>query len=437
MNDADAATVRRVAWRLMPLLTLLYFISILDRSNISVAALTMNHDLGLSAAEYGFAAGIMAIPYMLFEVPSNLALEKFGPRPWIARIMITWGIVAAGQALVWNASSLYWARALLGAAEAGFVPGVLLYMTRWFPAAYRGRMIAIFFLGIPVSLVIGTPMSGLILGMDGLFGVRGWQWVFIIEGIPAVLFGILLPVLMPNDLRSATFLSTTERDRLAAKLDAEHAMRQHETRQGLLGALIDIRVLLLCLAYYGIAPLNNGVVTFLPLTLKAYGVSNTAATFLAAIPYAFGAIGMVVLGRLADRPGKRALANYLALTISVVGLLAAAYIDTPGLRFAAICVAGVGVFSCMPVFWGLPTGILSGSAAAAGIALVNCLAQFGSFVNPVVIGRIVDATGSVNGGLLFLAGMAVMAMVVLTIIFAIWGRPEAEIPRGAALSGSD
>jgi MFS transporter, ACS family, tartrate transporter len=439
LTDPDAATVRRVAWRLMPLLTLCYFVSILDRSNIGVAALTMNHDLGLTATAFGLAAGIFAIPYMLFEVPSNLALVRFGPRLWIARIMFTWGIVAAAQAFVWNANSLYFARALLGAAEAGFVPGVLLYMTLWFPAAYRGRMIAIFFLGIPVSLVIGTPVSGLILGMDGLFGLHGWQWLYITEAVPALLLGILLRVLLPGDLRTARFLTPLERQRLTERLEAEHAERQRTpgTRSSLFGALLDPRVLLLCFAYYGIAGLNNGVVTFLPLVLKAYGVTSLQATFLATIPYAFGALGMIVLGRFADKPGQRALANYLALAISIIGLVGSAYIESPGARMIAICVAAVGVFAAMPVFWGLPTGILSGAPAAVGIALVNALAQLASFVNPIVIGVIRDRTGNFNGGLLWLAVMAVMATLVLTIIFAVWGKPEATPPQGAAMSASD
>ncbi len=439
MQDPDEAVVRRVMWRVLPLLTFCYFVSILDRSNIGVAALTMNKDLNLSASEFGLAAGIFAIPYMLFELPSNLALVRVGARPWIARIMFTWGVVAAGQALVWNANSLYVARALLGAAEAGFVPGALLYMTLWFPAAYRGRVIAIFFLGIPVALAIGTPLSGLILGMDGLLGLRGWQWLFVTEAIPALLLAIALPLLLPVSVRKARFLAPEERARLAARLDAETAERARAggAHPSLLRVVLNPRILLLALAYYGIAGLNNGVVTFLPLVMRDYGVTNMQATLFAVIPYTFGAVGMLVLGRLGDRPGRRALANYLALAISIIGLVASAYVSGAAFRLMAVCVAGVGVFAVMPVFWGLPTGVLAGTAAASGLALVNALAQFASFVNPWVIGIIRDRTGSFNGGLLWLAAMAVMSTVVLTLIFALWGRGEPAMQRGAVLSGTD
>ena len=426
MVDPDAAMVRRLTWRLVPLLTFSYFVAVLDRSNIGVAALTMNHDLGLSMTAFGVAAGVFFVPYVLLELPSNLALARFGARLWIARIMFTWGLVSGAHAFVWNADSLYAARALLGAAEAGLVPGVIFYITLWFPAAYRGRIIAAFFTGIPIALVLGSPLSGLLLELDGLGGLRGWQWIYLLEAVPALALAVAIPFIMPAGPDEARFLTAAERDRLNARLAAERVGRTTAAGPAaLLRTLFSARVLLLCLAYYGLTNLNGAISTFLPLILQEFGVSNLGASFLAAIPYACGGIGMVVLGRFADRPGLRAWANYSALSISAVGLIGAALITAPALKLLALCFTAFGVFGAMPVFWGLPTAILSGTAAAGGIALVNALGNLSSVVNPWVIGMIRDATGSFNGGLFWLAGMATMSIVVISIIFALWGLPDA------------
>ncbi|MFC0407211.1 MFS transporter [Roseomonas elaeocarpi] len=430
MNDPDDEIVRKLTWRLVPLLTFCYFVAILDRANVGVAALTMNDDLGLSASAFGVAAGIFFVPYVLLELPSNLALARFGARLWIARIMFTWGLLSSAHAFVWDAPSLYVARALLGAAEAGFVPGVIFYLTLWFPAAYRGRIIAAFFTGIPIALVFGTPVSGLLLGLDGLAGLRGWQWMYLLEGLPALLLAVVLPFILPADPAQARFLTPEERVRLETRLAAERREREglFSGNHNLLAALLSPRVLLLCLGYYGLTNLNGAVSTFLPQILKGFGVSNLQASFLAAIPYIFGAAGMLLLGRLADRPGRRGLANYVALTVSALGLAASAATDDPMLKMVALCVTAFGVFGAMPVFWGLPTAILTGTAAAGGIALVNALGNLSSVVNPWVIGLIRDATGSFNGGLLWLALMAVMSILVITVIFLLWGRAEPGRP---------
>ena len=336
MNDPDAAIVRKLTWRLMPLLTFGYFVAVLDRSNVGVAALTMNHDLGLSMTAFGVAAGIFFVPYVVLELPSNLALARFGARLWMARIMITWGLISAAHALVWNATSLYVARAALGAAEAGFVPGVIFYITLWFPAAYRGRIIAAFFIGIPIALVFGSPVSGLLLGLDGVMGLHGWQWIYLLEAVPALALGVAIPFLLPSNPQTATFLTDDERTRLVRRLALEQQERSAGPQQTLWRSIVSPRVLLLALAYYGLTNLNGAISTFLPQILRELGgVSNLQASALAAIPYAFGAVGMVVLGRFADQPGRRGLANYLALVISAVGLLAAAATDDPALKMAA------------------------------------------------------------------------------------------------------
>ena len=429
MNDPDAAIVRKLTWRLMPLLTFGYFVAVLDRSNVGVAALTMNHDLGLSMTAFGVAAGIFFVPYVVLELPSNLALARFGARLWMARIMITWGLISAAHALVWNATSLYVARAALGAAEAGFVPGVIFYITLWFPAAYRGRIIAAFFIGIPIALVFGSPVSGLLLGLDGVMGLHGWQWIYLLEAVPAVALGVAIPFLLPSNPQTATFLTDDERTRLVRRLALEQQERSAGPQQTLWRSIVSPRVLLLALAYYGLTNLNGAISTFLPQILRELGgVSNLQASALAAIPYAFGAVGMVVLGRFADQPGRRGLANYLALVISAVGLLAAAATDDPALKMAALCFGAFGVFAAMPVFWGLPTALLSGTAAAGGIALVNALGNLSSVVNPWVIGMIRDSTGSFNGGLLWLVGMAVMSIGGVSLILSLWGSNANPVP---------
>jgi ACS family tartrate transporter-like MFS transporter len=430
MAVSEPEIIRKLAWRLMPLLIFSYFVAVLDRANVGVAALTMNHDLGLSAADFGFAAGIFFVPYVLLELPSNLVLARVGARLWIARIMFTWGLFAAAHAFIWNASGLYVVRALLGAAEAGFVPGVIFYLSLWFPALYRGRIIAGFFVGIPIALVIGTPISSLLLGLDGLAGLKGWQWMYLLEALPALVLAVLIPFLMPDRPEAATFLTEPERDWLARTLERERAARVAQGGGGhhLLAALFSPQMLLLALTYYGLTNLNGAISTFLPLILKSFGLTNTGAGFVAAVPYAFGALGMVLLGRFADQPGRRGAALYWALGISLVGLLMAGIANDPTTKLVALCFGAIGVFGCMPVFWGLPTGLLTGTVAAGGLALINSLGNLSSVVNPWVIGLIRDSTGSYDGGLFWLAAMAVLSIVTITIVFQLWGRPERVAP---------
>ena len=422
MTDPDAALVRKLTWRLMPLLTFGYYVAVLDRSNVGVAALTMNHDLSLSMTAFGVAAGIFFVPYVVLELPSNLALARFGARLWLARIMITWGLISGAHALVWNASSLYVARAALGAAEAGFVPGVIFTITLWFPTAYRGRIISAFFLGIPIALVFGSPVSGLLLGLDGVLGLHGWQWIYLLEAVPALALGIAIPFLLPDSPPHAAFLTEAERAQLLHRLALERQEHSTVGHRGFWRALFSPRVLLLALGYYGLTNLNGAISTFLPQILRELGgVNNLAASALSAIPYAFGAVGMMVLGRYADQPGRRGLANYLALLISASGLLAAAATADPVMKMLALCFGSFGVFAAMPVYWGIPTALLSGTAAAGSIALVNALGNLSSVVNPWVIGLIRDTTGSFDGGLVWLAAMAVMSIIAVTAILSLWG----------------
>jgi MFS transporter, ACS family, tartrate transporter len=435
----ESTVMRKLSFRLLPVLVVGYLVAIIDRANLGVAALTMNADLGLSAAAFGVAASVFFIPYVLLEVPSNLALQRFGARLWIARIMLTWGIFSGLHALVWNAESLYVARALLGAAEAGFFPGVIFYLTQWFPAHHRGRILAAFTAGIPIALVIGTPLSGLLLQLEGWMGLHGWQWMYIIEALPAIALAFAIPFLLPNTVADATFLTTEEKDWLTTTLDRERQAREAVSgpKHSLLRSLLSPQVLVFALCYYGLTNLNGAVSTFLPQILEPFGLGNTATTFVAAIPYLFGLVGMLVIGRLADRPGRRAAALYLALGISVVGLVAAATFDQPALELVSLCVAAFGVFGVLPAFWGLPTALLAGTAAAGSIALINALGNLSSVVNPAVIGVIRERTGDFDGGLLWLAGMAVLAMVVLTVIVRVWGSAERRVTAASVEAGTD
>jgi MFS family permease len=418
MAVSERGVVRKLTWRLIPILIAAYFIAIVDRSNIGVAALTMNQDLGLSATAFGFAAGVFFVSYVLLELPSNLALARFGARLWIARIMATWGLISSAHAFAWDAGSLYTLRALLGAAEAGLFPGVIFYLTLWFPAAYRGRIVSAFMIGIPIALVIGTPISALLLQLEGTLGLRGWQWMYLLEGLPAMILAAFIPFILPSSPQEAKFLSPQERDWLIQRLDQEKTRRADSAghRASVFKALFSPQVLLFCMMYYGLTNLNGAISTFLPQILKEFGFAALQTGLLATIPYAFGAIGMVGLGYLADRPGKRVLANYAALAIAISGLLAAAATNNSSLKLAAHSLAAIGAFGAMPVFWGLPTSVLGAATAAAAIALINALGNLSSVVNPWVIGILRDATGDYNGGLHWLAAMAVMSMIVLTII---------------------
>ncbi|MEX0492529.1 MFS transporter [Raoultella terrigena] len=416
-SEIEKRVIRKLSWRLIPLLIACYVIAVIDRANIGVAALTMNADIGLSAASFGLAAGLFFVPYALLELPSNLLMERIGARWWIARIMVTWGIISGAHIFVWNENSLYVMRALLGAAEAGFFPGIVFYLTMWFPAAWRGRIIASFMTGIPIALIIGTPISSLLLELHGWMGLSGWQIMFLIEAIPAVVLGLIVPFALPDKPKDAKFLEAEEQRWLMATLAAEQKKLPPRGHGGLLKALFSPLVLLFSLTYYGLANLNGAVSTFLPLIISETGLSHVQTGFITIIPYIFGLIGMLVLGRIADRPGSRLLANYAALLISCLGLLCVAWFDNSLLKMAFLCGSAFGFFGAMPVFWGLPAQFFPASVVAGSIALINALGSIASVVNPWVIGVIRDRSGSYNGGFYWLAAMALLSIITLSIIF--------------------
>jgi len=409
----ETMTIRTVTKRLVPFLIICYFVAYLDRVNVGFAALTMNKDLGLSQTMFSFGAGIFFLSYFIFEVPSNLFLERFGARKWIARIMITWGILSGSTAFVTGEYSFYFVRVLLGVAEAGFFPGIIFYLTLWFPAIYRARIIGMFMAAIPLSSVLGAPVSGYLLGFDGVYGLHGWQWLFIIEAIPALILAVVVLFYLTDRPADATWLPPDQRQWLATRLTQERQQRESARHFSVVQALLNPHVLLLALVYFGAVAGNYGIGFFLPQIVKAFGLTNLETGFVTAIPYIVGTISIVYWGRHSDRTGERRFHAAFALAVAAAGIAASTFLPDPVLKMVALSVAAMGVFGALPVFWTLPTAFLSGASAAGGIAIVNSIGNLSGFFGPYLMGYLKDQTGSFNAGLLCLAGFNVMAMVIV------------------------
>ena len=412
----EARTIARVSARLIPFLILCYVVAYLDRVNIGFAALTMNRDLQLSSTAFGFGAGIFFVAYFFFEVPSNLILERVGARRWIARIMFTWGLVSGATAFVSGETSFYAVRILLGVAEAGFFPGLIFYLTLWFPAAYRARIIGYFMAAIPLSSVIGAPISGALLGLDGILGLKGWQWLFILEALPALLLAFVVYAFLTDRPAEAAWLRPEERDWLVDRLRQEDAIRQAARRYSIRQALVEPTVLALSAVYFGAVALNYGLSFFLPQIVKAFGVSNLQAGLITALPYVGGTIAIVWWGRHSDRTLERRFHVAGPLFLASLAIAASTALQNPVLKMLALTIAGVGFFGCLPVFWTLPTAFLSGAAAAGGIALINAIGNLAGFAGPYVVGYLRDATGSYAPGLLSLAGTGFIAAIIVLVV---------------------
>jgi ACS family tartrate transporter-like MFS transporter len=402
-SDLETSTIRAISWRLIPFLVLAYFFSYLDRVNLGFAALTMNAELKFSPTVFAWGAGIFFIGYFIFEVPSNLALEKFGASRWIARIMVTWGIISALMALVSGVWSFYGLRFLLGVAEAGFFPGIILYLTYWYPAEYRARFLAAFAVAVPVSSVIGAPISGLLLGLDGAMGFKGWQWLFIIEGIPSVLLGIVTWFYLTDRPAKADWLTAEQKAWLSAKLESEIAAKQAAKHLTLGQALASPKVITLSLIYFGFVGALYGMQFWLPQIIKAFGFTNAQTGFVAAVPYLFGTVAMILWARHSDATRERVAHVGLPLLLTAVALGICGYMDNPYVTMVALIVAAIGIFGTFAVFWTLPTAWLSGTAAAGAIALINSIGNLAGFGGPYLIGWVKEATGSTSTGLLVLA----------------------------------
>src|SRR6516164_5695231 len=409
MDMAARCASRKAAWRLIPFLTLCYVIAFLDRVNIGFAALTMNKELDLTAEMFGFGAGIFFFGYFIFEVPSNLILERVGARRWIARIMISWGVISASFAFVPsisailqglgvlffdNARTFYLMRFIFGAAEAGFFPGVILYLTYWFTADERARWVGVFFTGIALSSVIGGPISGFVLDtLDRSMGLSGWQWLFIVEGVPSVLVGLWALRHLTDKPIEAAWLDPDERVALQARIDHERKSREAIRHYKLGEALINPRVLGLSLVYFGIVSGVYGLVYWSPQIVKGVaidigldkvtGVSINALTgYLVAVPYAFAIVAMIWWTRHSDVTHERVWHVVCPIVVSGLALIASAYLGNPVLAAVALTICAMGIYPATATFWTLPTGFLTGSAAAGGIALINSIGNLGGFIGP-------------------------------------------------------
>jgi MFS transporter, ACS family, tartrate transporter len=417
ITDLERQTMSRVARRLLPLLMACYFVAYLDRVNVGFASLTMNKALGFTSAVYGFGGGIFFLGYFIFEVPSNVLLSKVGARVWIARILITWGIISACTAFIAGPVSFYSVRFLLGIAEAGFFPGIILYLTWWFPSYYRSRIVGVFMAAIPISNILGSLVSGFLLDLDGWLGIAGWQWLFIMEAAPAVILGVVFWLYMTDWPSQASWLMPAQRDWLIARLAAEQSQREAIRHYSLKQALLDKRVLLLSLVYFGGTFAGYGIVLFQPQIVHRLAAGFGMTGIINAIPYVFAAGAMVLWGRHSDHTGERPRHVAIAYAVGAAGLIATALMTDPVLTMVTLVVAAMGQSSTGPTFWSLPTAMLSGTAAAGGIALINALGNLGGFFGPYLFGLIKDASdGSFTFGLMALAlGPILSALVVLAL----------------------
>ncbi len=404
-HDPASTAVDKVSRRLIPFLFLLYALNFLDRVNVGFAALSMNSDLGFGPAVYGFGAGVFFLGYCLFEVPSNLVLYRIGARLWIARIMISWGLIASAMLLVRTTASFYGLRFLLGVAEAGFFPGIIFYLTYWYPARERARAYAWFLAAIPICGVIGGPVSGALLGLDGWLGLRGWQWLFLLEGIPSVVVGLLVLRLLPDRPHAARWLSPAERNWLEDSLEAERAGQVGAHGATLGKALRSPVVWWLGACYFLLVVALYGFALWLPQLLKATGrFSNFEVGVITAIPYSVAAVGMVLVGRRSDRTGERHFHLALPALAGAAGFVAVTRAESTALLVAALSLTAFGVLGWLGPFWALPTAFLREQGAAGAIALINSMGAVGGFVGPYLIGKVREQTGSFTMGLLLLAG---------------------------------
>ncbi len=430
-RTVEQSAMRKVYLRIMPFAILTYFFCYLDRINVGFAALTMNKDIGLDPAMYGMAAGAFFWGYVLFEVPSNIILEQVGARLWIARIMVTWGLISGATALARGPLSFMAIRFLLGLAEAGLFPGFVLYFTYWFPDAHRARINSGFTLALPIAVASGAPVSTALLGLDGFLGLRGWQVMYIFEAIPTVLIGIVAFFYLTDRPAEAHWLTPAEQGWLDQTI--AHERRRIETHHGvgLWRSFFDPKVLLLSLNYIGIVTASLGLLLFLPQIIKGLGVSNMQVGWLTMIPYIAGAISMIVCGWISDRIGDRRWSLFVTCVISTAGLVFAGLTVGSWWSLVGVVVATIGFYGTKGPFWSMPTMFLTGPAAAAGIAWINSLGNLGGFFGPSIVGWAKQLSGSFAGGLYALALFALLSAVVS--LFGLRIRDAIRTPETAVL----
>jgi ACS family tartrate transporter-like MFS transporter len=415
-NAIEKAAMRKVYLRILPLTVLMYFLCYIDRINVSFAALTMNKDIGLDSLTYGLSASAFYLGYVVFEVPSNLVMDKVGARLWLARIMISWGLISALTACVIGPNSFLLVRFLLGVGEAGLFPGTILLFTYWFPDAHRGRIIGSFTLALPVSVALGAPISTAILEhMDGVLAVKGWQWIYILEAVPTVLVGFFVLMAMTDRPINAKWLTEPERTWLSSTLEAERRAVETGGKYSVLRGMTNVKVLLLSVNYLGIVTASLGLLLFAPQIIKSLGASNMSTGYATSLAYVCGAVSMILFGWLSDRLGDRRWLLTLTCSLATVGLVIAGATMGTWWSLAGMCLATVGFYGTKGPFWAMPTMILTGAAAAGGIAFINAFGNIGGAVGPAVVGWLKDATGSYAGGLYGLAAFTAVSAVIAAV----------------------
>jgi MFS transporter, ACS family, tartrate transporter len=419
----EVRTMKQVALRIVPFLMVCYFVAFVDRVNLGFAALQMVKDLHLSPTVFGFGGGVFFVSYFLCEVPSNLFLEKFGARRWLARIMITWGVLAGAMALVKGPQSLYLMRLLLGAAEAGFFPGVILYLTYWFPAEYRARIVGLFMVAIPVSSFIGSPISAALLETDGWLGLRGWQWMFIVEALPAVLLGLACLFVLSDRPADARWLGSDERNWLLARLQAEGGREKPVSQMSVWQVLWNKHVLVLSVVLAGSTAVSSGLQLWQPQIIKSYGLTNMQTGLLNSIPFALASVIMIWWGRRSDQTGERVWHASLPLMLTAVSLAFALLFDSLFSIVVILCLAVIGIYAGKGPAWAVSTEWLSAGTAAAGLAQINAISNLAGFGTTYVMGFIKDATGKFTLALVPLVALAAAAALAILWI----GRVETRI----------
>ena len=437
MTTSEDLVFRRIAWRLLPLLTLCLLFAFIDRSNVGFAAITMRGDLNMSAAAYGLGAGIFFISYFFFEFPSNLILARVGARRWISRIMISWGILSAATALSWNDTSFLVFRFLLGAGEAGFFPGILFFLMHWFSNKWRARMASFLLLAVPLSNAIGAPVSGMLLGLNGVGGLHGWQWLFIIEGTPTCILGTVLWLRLPDRVEEARWLTADEKAVARTVLDTEAASRSIVAKAKLSAMFALPRVWLLGSVLF-LNSMTNGTVNFwLPQIVKSGGFTNVQTGFIVSVPYTVGACVLVLWGMHSDRTGERRWHAALPLLVSALGVAVAASFDQVGFRVAGLTLAATGMFSVLGVIYALPGEFLLGMAAAGGVAVINSIGNLGNFVGPYAVGVLKDYTTGYSAGLALDTGTLLIAASIVLVMLGKHGKSSAVIESSKAEVAGD
>ena len=417
ISALEAATMRRVFWRLMPFLFLGYLICYIDRVNVGFASLQMNRDVGIDAKAFGLGAGIFFIGYFILEVPSNLGLQRFGASRWIGRIMISWGLVSAAFAFIVGPNSFLLLRFLLGAAEAGFFPGVILYLTFWFPAVYRARIVGMFMVALPVAVICGSPVSAALLGLDGLLGLRGWQWLFIFEALPATLMGLMAFFWLTDKPERATWLTPDQKEWLTRRLETERARTARVPHLSVWKVMCEKHVLVMGLVYAGAAGASAGLAVWQPQILKSFGLTNMQTGFVNTIPYAIAAVLMVWWGRRSDRSGERVWHNAIPFSWMVIGFAGVMFTTSSlWLTVLMLTIVLVGTYASKGPFWALSSEWLGPSVSAAGLAQINALGNLAGFFCNYLIGWVKGATGSFAMALMPILLLSVVAAVAVLII---------------------